>query len=44
MYYQRNEYASGEVERLRVKAKGRQRHGQARKKGENQRIQIQQGV
>jgi hypothetical protein len=42
-YYQRNGCASEEVERLRAKGK-RQRHGQARKKGENQRIQIQQGV
>jgi hypothetical protein len=44
-YYQRNGYASEEVERLR--AEGRWMNvgdRQARKKGKDQRIQIQQGV
>jgi hypothetical protein len=43
-YYQRNRYASEEVERLREKEDGWQRHRQARKKGKNQRIQIQEEV
>jgi hypothetical protein len=43
-YYQRNRYVSEEVERLRAKGRWLERRRQARKKGENQRIQIQQGV
>jgi hypothetical protein len=50
-YYQRNGYASEEVERLRAKGKWmnaelseRDKDRQARKKGKNQRIEIQQGV
>jgi hypothetical protein len=49
--YQRNGYASEEVERLTAKGRWmnvelseRDKDRQARKKGENQRIQIQQGV
>jgi hypothetical protein len=43
-YHQRNRYVSEEVERLRTKGRWLERRRQARKKGENQRIQIQQGV
>jgi hypothetical protein len=50
-YYQINGYTSEEVERLRAKGKWmnaelseRDKDRQARKKGKNQRIEIQQGV